>query len=97
MLRKPGKPELTAELEVLFEDFCRWTDNGINAFDLSDRIHDFHNGVSRQLYSRYTTLDPATVVSRAIALAILNRGSLDAPLLEKLTPLIDGFRGEKDG
>jgi hypothetical protein len=38
-------------------------------------IHEFHNGVSRELYNRYTVLDSATAVSRAIALGILGEDS----------------------
>lgn len=36
---------------------------GMSAFDLSDRIHEFHNGAPRALYGRYTALDPATAAA----------------------------------
>jgi hypothetical protein len=52
-------------------------------------------GISRELCNRYTVLDPAPTVSRAIALGILGEESLDRSLLQKLTPLIDTFRDEK--
>ncbi|MGZ5228103.1 MAG: hypothetical protein ACXWCS_28435, partial [Burkholderiales bacterium] len=46
--------ELENELEVLFEHFTTWAENGLTAFELSDLIHEFHNGISRDLYARYT-------------------------------------------
>ncbi len=52
--------ELSRELGSLFEHFRRWTDKGLNAFDLSHEIHEFHDGASRDLYARYTRLDPMT-------------------------------------
>lgn len=58
LLRRLGEEawqaELSAELERLMEAFGRWSDKGMSAFDLSDRIHEFHKGASRELYSRYT-------------------------------------------
>lgn len=84
--------ELTRELEELFERFCIWADDGISAFDLSDEIHEFHNGVSRELYKCYSGLPPESAVARAIALGMLNEESLEPALQEKLRPSIEAFR-----
>lgn len=84
--------ELRDELEKLFEDFLKWADNGMDAFDLSERIHQFHNGVSRELCGRYTSLDPEITVPRAIALGILGEGELGEALLEKLSAQIQAYR-----
>lgn len=82
--------ELATELEKLLENFHRWRSKEINAFDLSDRIHAFHNGENRELYLRYTRLDPKATVPRAIAAGLLVPENIDPALLEKLRPLI-GF------
>jgi hypothetical protein len=92
LAREAWEAELTGELEILFERFGDWADNGISAFDLSDRIHEFHNGVSRELYTRYTALPPQSAVARAVAVGILGEESIDPSLLEKLRPLIEAFR-----
>lgn len=84
--------ELTRELEELFERFCIWADDGISAFDLSEEIHEFHNGVSRELYKCYSGLPPESAVARAIAMDVLSEQSLDPSLLEKLRPSIESFR-----
>lgn len=79
--------ELTDALDELFERFCIWADNGISAMDLSEEIHQFHNGVSRELYKIYATLPPHLAVTRAIAMGILSAELLDQSLREKLPPL----------
>ncbi len=84
--------ELTRELEELFERFCIWADDGISAFDLSEEIHEFHNGVSRELYKCYSALPAESAVARAIAMGMLGEQSLDPSLLEKLRPSIEAFR-----
>lgn len=84
--------ELTGELEKLFESFCTWSDKGISAFDLSDQIHEFHNGVSRELYRRYTALSPESAVAMAVVLGILGEETIDPSLLEKLRPHIEAHR-----
>jgi hypothetical protein len=83
--------ELEIELKTLFEDFGRWVRKGMTAFDLSEKIHEFHNGISRELYGRYTTLNPIITVSRAVALNILGEEKLGAALHEKLSEEIETF------
>ena len=84
--------ELRDALEKLFEDFLKWADNGMDAFELSERIHAFHNGVSRELYGRYTALHPEITVPRAVALGILGEGELSEGLLQKLSAQIERYR-----
>ena len=92
LVREAWETELGVELEKLFEDFGRWADHGMSAFDLSDKIHAFHNGVSRELYGYYVNSNLATAVSRAIAIGVLSEDALEETLLEKLAPLIEVFK-----
>ena len=84
--------ELGEELEKLFEDFTKWLDHGMSALDLSDKIHEFHNGRSRDLYGIYTGNDPAMIVARAIAMGFADEKSLNDELRSKLAEQIDTFR-----
>ena len=58
---------------------------------LPNRIHEFHSGPSRDLYSLYTGADPA-IVARAIALGFLEEQSLRGELRLKLAGEIKAFR-----
>ena len=92
LAQEAWEAELDDKLEQLFEDFSRWTEDGMSAFELSEKIHDFHNGASRELYGRYTGLDPAVTVARAIAMGILDDKVLGYTLHAKLTDQIEAFR-----
>ena len=84
--------ELSEHLEELFEDFGRWADDGMSAFDLSDKIDEFHDGLSRELYARYNTLDPATTVARAIAIGLVGEEALGESLRQKLARVVSRNR-----
>jgi hypothetical protein len=84
--------ELGEELEKLFEDFTKGLDHGMSALDLSDKIHAFHNGPSRDLYGIYTGTDPAMIVARAIAMGFVDEKSLNEELRSKLAEQIETFR-----
>ena len=84
--------ELREVLLELYEEFGKWADDGMSSLELSDKIHEFHNGISRELYGRYTTLDSDTLVSRAIALGLLEEEVLGDELLSKLASEIEFFR-----
>ena len=45
--------ELSAALTDLYEEFQRWGGDEISVFDLNDLVHEFHDGVSRELHKRY--------------------------------------------
>jgi hypothetical protein len=64
--------ELSDHLLELYEDFGRWAEARMSAVDLVEKIHEFHDGMARELYKRYATLEPTTSVARAIALAIID-------------------------
>jgi hypothetical protein len=83
--------ELRDALTELYEEFGKWADDGLSAFELADKIHEFHDGISRELYKRYS-LDPEVAVSRAVALGIVEEGALGQPLAGKLSRMIDSFR-----
>jgi hypothetical protein len=83
--------ELNDELEELFESFTNWADKGLSAFELSEQIHEFHNGIARELYKRYTG-DPAAAVARAIARGFLGEEALTPELRAELMPLITYFQ-----
>ncbi|KXS31099.1 MAG: hypothetical protein AWT59_2779 [Candidatus Gallionella acididurans] len=45
--------ELTIASEGLLQEFQRWENKEIKVFELNDQIHEFHHGISRELYNRY--------------------------------------------
>ncbi len=88
--------ELSEALDELYETFGKWSDKGMSAFDLTDRIHEFHHGIARELYKHYTGVKPDTAVAGAIAKGVLGEAELNSELRAKLEPLIDVFREGMD-
>ena len=64
--------------------FARWRSGEIDPFELSDEIHRFHDGVSRELYNLYGNLPPHQSVPRALARKILQETDVPPELLAAL-------------
>jgi hypothetical protein len=54
--------DLDKELTKLKARFDNWQTKKIDCFELSDLIHEFHDGVSRELWKFYNRADPDTIV-----------------------------------
>ncbi len=76
--------ELDAALRPLAADFKRWEAGEIDAFDLKDLIHRFHQGPARKIYLRYDTPDPAAHVAYAIVQGTLDRAMISPEVLADL-------------
>ena len=74
--------ELGRALAPLAEAFERWKVGAASSVEISDLIHEFHEGPSRQLRGTYTALKSDALVARAVALAKGTRsGTVDKPSL----------------
>lgn len=88
--------ELSAELAKLESDFVQWRSGEIDAFELSDRIHRFHDGISRHLYVLYRDLPPSRSVARAVVLQLLQETEVPAKILSALESAIGFDRDQSD-
>ena len=76
--------ELAKALESFEGKFGQWRKNKITAFELSDFIHKFHNGIARDLWIFYTNGDSKLIVSQAITKGLILRTKIGSGILEKL-------------
>ncbi len=76
--------DLAKALESLEDNFKRWRENKITAFELSDSIHQFHNGIARDLWSFYTNGYTDMIVTQAITDGIISKAEISPGILEKL-------------
>ena len=65
--------ELAQALGPLADAFEAWRKGRLSAAKLIDQIHDFHDGVNREIYKRYAYRSPESAVSHAIASRALDR------------------------
>ena len=80
--------ELAKALLELDGHFERWKRHEIDAFELNELVHRFHNGVAREIWKTYAAnhLEPA--VASGVASGILRREELPEQLLQHVAGLI---------
>jgi hypothetical protein len=84
--------ELTKALLELEKKFQKWRSGSISSFQLSDIIHEFHNGTNRDIWKRYSCLKPNMSVPAAIASGILKGEEVPPEILEDMKESIQFFR-----
>jgi hypothetical protein len=92
--------ELHEALGDLDSAFSDWRARHIDGFQLSDFIHEFHDGISRDLFVLYTRSDPGILVARALARELLREREVPAKLRNYLSGQVAYFRDhaeEPDG
>jgi hypothetical protein len=89
--------ELSDAMLELFEDFQRWGGEEIGVFDLNDRIHEFHDGVSRDLYKRYVMMNSEFSVSYALAHGILSEEEVGEDLVKALAVKVESLKDPLGG
>ena len=84
--------ELAEALEELHELFSDWRKGRIDAFQLSDAIHQFHDGQSRELFKMYNGLPPEALAARAIAHELVPPAKIPRELQRALADRIEMWR-----
>jgi hypothetical protein len=96
---KAYEEELRRALAPLAEAFERWKVHGASSFEISELIHEFHQGPSRKILGTYQTLKPDALMARAVALGVLAGEILPPEVAASLTGQIETFeqlaRGER--
>ena len=76
--------ELADALRLLRSDFEAWEKADISAFELSDRLHKFHNGRSRELFNIYSGSLDNWWIGYTIASGVIDEAELSADLRDVL-------------
>ena len=87
--------DLGAELKQLDSDFALWRAGEINAFELSDIIHKFHDGPARQLYKQYVMgKAPDWDVADALERSVISEEEAGPEVTAALRPKREAMRGD---
>ena len=76
--------ELSAELSNLDTEFGRWRAGEIDAHELSDRIHRFHQGPAQKLFSKYEHWNLDFAVAEAIHRGLITEEEVGTDVIEML-------------
>jgi hypothetical protein len=88
--------ELYRELTKLDKHFAEWRNGKISSGELSHRIHQYENGLARDLFKQYNHGEDDMNVAYAIVSGILDREQVPAELLEALAPQLSFYQNLKD-
>ncbi len=89
------KAELEAALRDVEAGFADWRKDRLDCFELSDLIHDFHQGPNRSLYNYYSRVKPHMAAARAIAEGLVPRDEVPQEVIATLAAdwtLMNGSR-----
>lgn len=84
--------ELGAALRELRQKFDEWESGSLNAFQLNDEIHAFHQGISRDLYKAYDPRNAPFPVAYAVASGILSEEEVGEQHLNRIRSMVDHIR-----
>jgi len=84
--------ELDLHLSELEGRFREWRQGTISSTELSDFIHEFHDGFAQAIYSTYAHLKPIEAVARAIGVGLLKEDEVPPEIKQELAALISHFR-----
>ncbi len=82
-------------LEPVAEAVRRWERGELGGGELSEIIHDFHQGPARVLHGRYNTARLEMAVAYAITAGILDRQTIPVELLDHLARALQFYEGEE--
>ena len=88
---KAHEEELRRALAPLANAFERWARREADSFELSDLVHEFHQGPSRDLFVRYTRSPHDATVAYAIATGIIDRREVPEELLGHLALALEFY------
>ena len=78
--------DLDVELAKLEVEFTRWRAGELSPHELSDLVHDFHQGPSRKLFAKYDQRFRELNVADAIRRGVLSTDEVGAEILALLEP-----------
>ena len=86
--------ELRIHLGELHKKFDEWKNNQLKSGELSDLIHEFHHGPSREMYTYYNTVDPELAVGRAVALDFFSLEKIPEDVYPFISRCIDFYKDQ---
>ena len=92
--------ELRRALLPLAEAFKKWGEGQLGSGELSELIHEFHQGPARELWVRYnpgSTSNLVMPVAYAMVTGVLDRETIPPALLEHLARAIEFYEEKEAG
>lgn len=87
--------ELGEALRPIADLFDAWRRGAASAFDLSDAIHRFHDGDSREIWKKYQWRDTKMLLAAALEDGYLRRDQVPDDVYAYLLPHLEQLRASR--
>lgn len=84
--------ELGRELGELAQYFDDWREGKIGAGDLTERVHEYHNGPARELWKKYNSPFTELLVASAVVDGILQKEQVSEEARPYVEEAIERYR-----
>ena len=84
--------EVAVHLTRLAESFEQWKAGTLETWELTDRIHRFHDGPSRELFNTYNSRRPDVAVAHALVTGILKESEVPPEVTTAIANAIAFYR-----
>ena len=88
--------ELRRSLVPLRAEFDRWARGKLSSSELTDNIHQFHQGPARELFARYNSGRLDAAVAYAIVLGFINRSDVPSAVLSHLARALAFYESQRE-
>lgn len=92
---KAYEEEMRLALLPIAAAFEEWKAGKKSSGELSDMIHEYHQGIFRDLFNRYNVLSPDLLVPHAIATGILDKKNVPSEILKHFDKIIETYEKEE--
>jgi hypothetical protein len=76
--------EMRAALGSLSAKFEEWRAGTMSTADLDAAIHEYHNGIAREIWNRFSTNDKRIALAHAVAVGLIAKDSLPVEVVEQI-------------
>ena len=89
--------EMSAALNRLYDDFIKWKNEKIDAWDLNESVHQHHDGTARSLYNFYEVLrNPQNAVAHGVVKGIIQMDDIQKDCHPFVERLIEYYKQQKE-
>ncbi len=84
--------ELGRSIDTLFQKYLKWKQQEMTVWDLHENIHEYHNGISRDLYKSYTMTNPIYAVAFGIMSGVIDMSEVDQCCVSAVERVLEALK-----
>jgi hypothetical protein len=85
--------DLARSLDALTKEVDAWREGRCSAWDLNQKVHEYHDQTARSLYKIYTSTEPFATTALAITRGVLALDEVDESLRDEVKKLSEALKG----